>query len=163
DNYGRTTYRQFQPLTIPELLVNIRIHKYKDITIILGDTLFKLYINGKVELTPHVEDLVIILDSISVKERKELYASLTSGIKQHIVRYERRRGEIDKKITYIQGTESYKQIIKLIGESLDRNASGPLSGGDIIVDYYYQEYPHFIGWKVTLNTIIKDIMELGFK
>lgn len=162
DNYGRTTYRHFQPLTIPELLVNIQVHKYKDITNILEDTLFKLYIKGKVELAPHVEDLVTILDSISVKERKGVYASLTSGIQQHIGRYERRRGVIDKKITYIQGTESYKHIIKLIGESLDRNASGPLSGADIIVDYYYQEYPHFIGWKVTLNTIIKDIMELGF-
>lgn len=163
DNYGRTTYRQFQPLTIPELLVNTQLHKYKDITIILEDTLFKLYIKGKVELDPHVEDLVTILDSISVKERKELYTSLTSGIRKHIGRYGRSSGAMDKKITYLQGTESYKHIIKLIGEALDRNASGPLSGGDIIVDYYYQEYPHFIGWNVTLNTIIKDIMELGFK
>ena len=156
--YGGSMYRLLPTLTIPELLVNSQVNKYKDITNILGDTLYKLYIKGKVELTPHVEDLVTILDSISVKERKELYASLTSGIKNHTGRY----SYMDKKMTYIQGTDSYKHIIKLIGEALDRNASGPLSGGDIIVDYYYQEYPHFIGWTITLNTIIKDIMELGF-
>lgn len=159
DNYRGTLYRQLQPLTIPELLVNIQVNKYKDITYILGDTLYKLYITGKDDITPHVEDLVNILDSISVKERKELYASLTSGLKLHIGWH---GGSIDEKIANIQGTESYKHIIKLMGEALDRNASGPLSGGDIIVDYYYQEYPHFIGWTIPLNTIIKDIMELGF-
>lgn len=160
DNFRGHLYRRLSPLTIPELLVNIQVNKYKDITTILGDTLYKRYINGKDELTPHVEDLITILDSISVKERKGVYKSLTSGIRQHIWRYD---GSMDKKIATIQGTESYKYIIKLIGEALDRNASGPLRGGDIIVDYYYQEQPHFIGWNVTLNTIIKDIMELGFK
>lgn len=156
DNYGRTTYRQFQPLTIPELLVNIQVHKYKDITNILEDTLFKLYIKGKVELTPHVEDLVTILDSISVKERKGVYASLIGW-------YERNRGVMDKKTTNIQGNDSYKQIIKLTGEALDRNASGPLSGGDIILDFYHQEHPHFIGWTITINDIMYDILNLGLK
>lgn len=156
DNFGGALYRQLQPLTIPELLVNIRIHKYKDITNILGDILYKLYINGKVELTPHVEDLITILDSISVKERKGVYESLIGW-------YERNRGVMDKKTTNIQGTESYKHIIKLIGEALDRNASGPLSGGDIILDFYHQEHPHFIGWTITINDIMYDILNLGFK
>lgn len=155
-NYGGSLYRLLPPLTIPELLVNSQVNKYKDITNILGNTLYKLYITGKFELTPHVEDLINILDSISVKERKGVYETLIGW-------YERNRGVMDKKLTNIQGTESYKHIIKLIGEALDRNASGPLSGGDIILDFYYQAYPHFIGWTITINDIMYDILNHGFK
>lgn len=149
-------------MTLEDLVINMSNNTYKEIHYTTGIILYTHYIKRNEDFTQDEQLLVSIMEKMSLRDKKALYNELNDNIVHYaeIQMYQNKNRETA--VRTVKQKESYKQVLATIIKELEGSVKRPSSAGEVIVDPYGVVEPHFIGWDVSVNQLIEEMVTEGY-